>query len=56
MYIDGTYGDVVGALVAMECDVTAPDRLGNTALHISVSSGIDTLQKIQCLHKCSPNV
>ena len=52
-------GDVVGALVAMECDVNACDGLGNTALHIAVCSGRETLQKVQCLlesDKCNPNV
>ena len=42
-------GDVVEALVAMKCDVNACDGLGNTALHIAVCSGIDRLQKVQCL-------
>ena len=52
-------GDIVGALVTMECDVNACDRIGNTALHIAVCSGIDSLQKVQCLlesGKCNPNV
>ena len=52
-------GDVVGALVAMECDVNACDGLGNTALHIAVCSRTDGSQKVQCLlksYKCNPNV
>ena len=52
-------GDVVGALVEVECDVNACDGLGNTALHIAVCSGRDKLQKVQCLlesDKCNPNV
>ena len=52
-------GDVVGALVAMECDVNACDRKGNTALHIAVCSGKDRLKKVRSLlesDKCNPNV
>ena len=52
-------GHVVGALVAMECDVNSCDGLGNTALHITISSERDRLQKVQCLlesGKCNPNV
>ena len=52
-------GDVVGALVPMKCNVNACDGLGNTALHIAVSSGNDSLLKVQCLlesEKCNPNV
>ena len=52
-------GDVVGALVAVKCDVNVCDRLGNTALYIAVCSKIDRLQKVKCLiesDKCNPNV
>ena len=42
-------GDVVGALVALECDVNTCDGLGNTALHIAVNSRIDELQKVRYL-------
>ena len=52
-------GDVVGALVSMERDVNTCDWIGNTALHIAVSSGIDRFKKVQCLlesDKCNPNV
>ena len=54
-----SYGDVVGTLVEMKCDVNACDGLGNTALYIAVRSEIDRLQKVQHLLKsdeCNPNV
>ena len=54
-----SYGDVVGTLVEMDCDVNACDWLGKTALHIAISSEIDRLQKVHCVlesGKCNPNV
>ena len=43
----------------MKCNVNACDGLGNTALHIAISSRIDKLKKVQCLQEsdeCNPNI